>query len=98
MGIEHQRPYPAGRAEAMRRAIHLLVHTGQGPSDVLRVSWFHGDGEHLTVRQRKAGKLDEIYRGERGQRLDAWKEALPVVPATPHSHASRTARSAHPTA
>jgi integrase len=81
MGIEHQRPYPTGRAEAMRRATHLLVHTGQRPSDVLRVSWFHDDGEHLTVRQRKTGKLDEIYRGELGQRLDAWKEALPVAPA-----------------
>ena len=34
MGIEHQRPYPTGRAEAIRRAIHLLVHTGQRPSDV----------------------------------------------------------------
>ena len=75
-------PYPAGRAEAMRRAIHLLEHTGQRPSDVLRMSWFHDDGEFMRVRQRKTGKLVEIYRGELGRKLEEWKAALPVTPAS----------------
>lgn len=77
-----QGPYPAGRAEAMRRAVHLLEHTGQRPSDVLRMSWFHDDGEFIRVRQRKTGKLVEIYRGELGRKLEQWKAALPVTPAS----------------
>jgi integrase len=75
-------PYPAGRAEAMVRAIRLLEHTGQRPSDVLRMSWFHDDGEFIRVRQRKTGKLVEIYRGELGRQIDGWKESLAVTPAS----------------
>jgi integrase len=81
-GILDDGPYPAGRAEAMRRAICLLEHTGQRPSDVLRMSWFHDDGEFIRVRQRKTGKLVEIYRGELGRRLEEWKAALPATPAS----------------
>ena len=46
------------------------------------MSWFHDDGEFITVRQRKTGKLVDIYRGELGQKLDQWKTALPAAPAT----------------
>jgi integrase len=45
------------------------------------MTWFDLDGEFLRVRQRKTGKLVEIYRGELGPMIDAWKAALPAVPA-----------------
>ncbi|HUK07774.1 MAG TPA: tyrosine-type recombinase/integrase [Stellaceae bacterium] len=71
-----------GRAEAMRRAMRLLEHTGQRPSDVLRMKWSDDDGEYLRVRQKKTGKIVDIYRGELGAMLDEWRAALPVTPAT----------------
>jgi integrase len=83
-----------GRAEAMRRAIRLLAQTGQRPSDVLRMAWKHDDGQFVLVRQQKTGRLVEIYRGELGGMLDAWKAALPAMPATEgrRSRPSCTAR------
>lgn len=70
-----------GRAEAMRRAFRLLEYTGQRPGDVLRMAWSHDDGQFIKVRQQKTGKLVEIYRGELGKMLDAWRDALPALPA-----------------
>jgi integrase len=71
-----------GRTEAMRRAFRLLEYTGQRPSDVLRMGWRHDDGEFITVRQQKTGKLVEIYRGELGAMMDEWRGTLPALPAT----------------
>ena len=63
-GGEHM-PWPehlvtaalASDDDAVRLLAHLLYYTGQRLSDVLAMAWRDIQGEHVTVRQRKTGKV-----------------------------------------